>query len=241
MSPQTSLRVTAKRPVPKHAIIQWSVVDGVGIAAIIEGAQGTKVRVKGLSSGTALLRVQVRYDDQNLEATSKIFVTVPSKIAKVKQAFKRFKEAKCGYEKVLRYQLLNHLGAPLNHAGIMMSETLEFKNLVSETAQDVTLKMQDGQLKTLPKSSFKTGKQATNQLGRFNDHLRLISTKSLPSNTQFTIEQTLFADGVVVRRNTLNYAADTVRIKEHKGICNADLELDATDHKMVPVNTLPAS
>jgi hypothetical protein len=216
ISPESTFRVTAKRPVPKRATIHWAVVNGSGIASIVAGEMSAKAHVCARSSGVAILRVEVRYDNQVLTAQTELFVTTPANVKVLSQSFTAVSGRRFGYEKVLQYQLLNHAGDPLEKAGILMTEQLDFKNSTLETEESITLKMQDGALKTFLKSSFKTGQQQTNHLGMFGDHLRLTSLKSLPKNTKITIEQTLRANGIVVSINTLEYTAKNVRVIKHE-------------------------
>jgi hypothetical protein len=241
ISPESTFKVSAKRPVPKRATIRWTVVNGSGIASIVEGEMSTKIRVRATSPGVAILRVKVCYDDQILTAQTELFVSTPMNVKVVNESFTSISGARFGYEKVLQYQLLNHAGEPLEKAGILMTEQLDFKNSTLETDENITLKMQDGVLKTFPKSNFKTGEQETNHLGMFGDHLRLTSLKSLPKNTKITIEQTLRANGIIVSVNTLEYTAKNVRVIQHENSNTIVFGNNIVGAETVQRNTMLAS
>ena len=193
---------------------KWKIKTGAKHAKIVAGSNAAQMFLQGISNGRVTLEVEVGTQTQTHTAHFNVLVTSPGGLWVKWEKFNQFSAPVHGYKRRINYQLLNHEKGVLTGSGFLITEKMAFKNVVSQTQTTISVRMKNGVIGTFRKSNFRFGQEKTDSLGRFDDRLRIRSSRPLPNEMHLVIHQTIMADGIVVRKNELVYSKNNVSAKK---------------------------
>lgn len=207
-------RISTTIPLLEETTICWLIPKGEEHVQVLGGQRSSRIRLKGVSTGKVTLLVRVTYREETFTNEAELLVTEPTSLHVLEDEFQSLKGGPYGYLRLLKYQVLDHLGNPLKMTGINITEEMNFQNVEEQSESTIRLRMRNETIGEFPLEGFSFGRTLTDQSGRFEDRLRLANHQPLPEVLEVVIQQTIRANGIIVCTKLLTYTQNGVSVTE---------------------------